>query len=126
MTAFDDETLIRWSDGELSPDEAARLETAALTDADLGRPYAGPATAENGDAGGVPGGGRSARQRSGSSDRRAPGEAAVSAGGPGPVAGGRLRAAPGGGLGGAGDGGLCRRPAGRPQSARRRRTARGL
>lgn len=37
MTAFDDVTLMRWSDGELSPDEAARLEAAAVTDADLAR-----------------------------------------------------------------------------------------
>lgn len=35
MTAFDDETLMRWSDGELSPEAASRLESAALTDADL-------------------------------------------------------------------------------------------
>lgn len=35
MTAFDEETLMRWSDGELSPVDAARLETAALTDAEL-------------------------------------------------------------------------------------------
>lgn len=35
MTAFDDETLMRWGDGELSPVESARLEAAALTDAEL-------------------------------------------------------------------------------------------
>ncbi|WP_420472392.1 anti-sigma factor family protein [Brevundimonas sp. FT23042] len=37
MTAFDDETLMRWSDGELSPDEAARLEASALTDPGLAK-----------------------------------------------------------------------------------------
>jgi len=35
MNAFDDETLMRWIDGELSRDESARLEAAALTDVDL-------------------------------------------------------------------------------------------
>ena len=35
MSAFDDETLVRGSDGELPPDETARLEAAAVTDADL-------------------------------------------------------------------------------------------
>lgn len=35
MTAPDEEMLMRWSDGELSPEEARRLETAALADADL-------------------------------------------------------------------------------------------
>lgn len=35
MTAFDDETLMRWCDGELSPEETARLEATALTDPDL-------------------------------------------------------------------------------------------
>ena len=32
MSLPDDETLMRWSDGELSPDAAARLEAAARTD----------------------------------------------------------------------------------------------
>jgi hypothetical protein len=35
MTAPDEEMLMRWSDGELSPEEARRLEAAALTDANL-------------------------------------------------------------------------------------------
>ncbi len=36
MIAPDDEVLMRWSDGELPPEEARRLEAAARTDADLG------------------------------------------------------------------------------------------
>lgn len=35
MIRPDDETLMRWSDGELPQDEAARLEAAALADTDL-------------------------------------------------------------------------------------------
>lgn len=35
MTRPDDETLMRWSDGELSPQEVEGLEAAALTDAAL-------------------------------------------------------------------------------------------
>lgn len=35
MTRHDDETLIRWSDGELPPAEAARLEAEAAGDAEL-------------------------------------------------------------------------------------------
>lgn len=35
MIAPDDEFLMRWSDGELSPEEAGRLEAAALMDAGL-------------------------------------------------------------------------------------------
>ena len=35
MTRRDDETLIRWSDGELTPEEAAALEAEAAADAEL-------------------------------------------------------------------------------------------
>lgn len=35
MSAIDDETLMRWSDGELPPAEAARLEQALRADPDL-------------------------------------------------------------------------------------------
>ena len=32
---IDDETLMRWTDGELAPDAVARLEAAARTDSAL-------------------------------------------------------------------------------------------